>query len=129
MSSAIPSLRSLEEWERLWARLGEPAPFCVLVFKRSPICPISHAAEDEFARYVAGQPEGKGLQLTFVDVINDRPVSQRIAQDTQVRHASPQALLLAQGRRILWQESHGGINADSLESAFGFLDGELAGKS
>src|SRR5262245_43649977 len=107
--ASVQVLKEEQDWERLWVRLGGSHPFCLLIFKRSPICPTSHAAEEEFANFVAGKAERKGLQFVLVDVINARPISQRIARDTQVRHASPQALLLAQaskGPRVLWHESH-----------------------
>ncbi len=86
----------------------------LLVFKHSPICPVSARALMEWERFVMAHPEAA---LGFVDVVGDRPVARGLAESSGVRHESPQAILFADGIAI-WDESHGGITEDSLTTAW-----------
>jgi bacillithiol system protein YtxJ len=52
----------------------------------------------------------------WVRVIEERPVSLRLAALTGVPHQSPQALLVRDGR-ALWHDSHRGITAEALAGA------------
>jgi bacillithiol system protein YtxJ len=49
-------------------------------------------------------------------VVEDRPVSMHVADQTGVRHQSPQAILLYRGEPV-WDESHYRITQDSMEAA------------
>jgi bacillithiol system protein YtxJ len=113
----VEPLDSLPAWEQLWAAQAAADAPPALVFKRSPTCPISHRAEDAFDRFAASLKAGAALRLYRVDVIAARPVSQRIAADTGVKHESPQALLLGPGRKVLWQASHHAIDEQTLAMA------------
>jgi bacillithiol system protein YtxJ len=84
---------------------SETAP--VFVFKHSTSCPISAEAYRNVARYVAGAaPEDP--QVWLVKVIEDRPVSNKLAESLGVQHKSPQ-LILVHNRAALWSASHHGI--------------------
>ena len=84
-----------------------------LLFKHSPVCPISARAFREYERFVAEEPD---VPTGFVNVIAGRPLSLRAAEATGVAHESPQALLIRDGAAV-WSASHGAITLDSLLDA------------
>ena len=86
----------------------------VLLFKHSPVCPISAAALDEFRAFRAAHPDAPTL---FVDVIADRPTARGIADRCGVRHESPQAILFESGLPV-WHTSHDRITAETLAAAW-----------
>lgn len=78
----------------------------VLVFKRSPTCPISHHAEAEWDRYLAQRPaSAPPLQHARVDVIAQRGLARGLTAALKIRHESPQALLFRAGA-LTWHDSH-----------------------
>ena len=113
----IQMLTEMKDWELLWDEEGSEDAGAVLLFKRSPSCPTSFAAEDIFRDFVKKLPASKDLRVMMVDVINSRPISQRIARDTGITHESPQAMLLSRGHNIVWHASHMNITSDALADA------------
>ncbi len=85
----------------------------VLIFKHSTQCPISTQAYEEFTDFAEGVPH---LICGAVLVIENRKLSNKIAERFGVRHESPQALLIKDGR-VLWHASHWSISSDSLSEA------------
>src|SRR5262249_13541869 len=85
----------------------------VLIFKHSTQCSISIQAYEEFTEFVEAIP---GLICGAVLVIENRKLSNAIADRFGVRHESPQALLIKDGR-VLWHASHWSISSDSLSEA------------
>jgi len=90
---------------------GSPA---VMLFKHSPICPISARALEEWRRFTAEHPQAPTV---FVDVIADRAVARGIAAECGVPHQSPQAILFRNGKPA-WNASHDDITAESLAAAW-----------
>jgi bacillithiol system protein YtxJ len=86
----------------------------VLLFKHSPICPVSDAAHAEWQQFRSEHPETPTL---FVDVIADRPVARGLSDESGIPHASPQAILFADGQPV-WNASHNAITAASLSAAW-----------
>ena len=84
-----------------------------MLFKHSPVCPISARAHEEWRAFTAAHPE---LPTLFVDVIADRAVARGLADECGVPHASPQAILFRAGRPV-WDASHDAITAASLARA------------
>jgi bacillithiol system protein YtxJ len=84
-----------------------------LIFKHSTRCSTSAVVKGRLER-------GKGpetIDFYYLDLINYRPVSNRIADLFQVDHESPQVLLIRDGQCI-YDESHMGITmADIVEAA------------
>jgi bacillithiol system protein YtxJ len=115
--AAIETLSSVQDWNILWEAQKAEDAGGLLVFKRSPICPTSHFVEANFNRFVNALPQSKDLKIVSVDVVNARPVSQRIAADTKIRHESPQALLISRGQNIIWNASHGDVDEAALTQA------------
>src|SRR5262249_13954510 len=85
----------------------------VLIFKHSTQCPISSQAYEEFTDFAEGV---KNLVCGSVLVIENRKLSNAIAERFGVRHESPQALLIKDGR-VIWHASHWSITSDSLNDA------------
>jgi bacillithiol system protein YtxJ len=113
----IEPITDIQQWQQLYSGLAAPDARPLLVFKRSPICPTSFAVESVFARFIRELPETRNVRVVSVDVVAARPVSQRVAADTGIRHESPQALLIGPGPKVLWHDSHGGVDEESLEKA------------
>ena len=85
----------------------------VLIFKHSTQCAISAQAYEEFVDFAEG---ADNLTCGSVLVIENRKLSNAIADRFGVRHQSPQALLIKDGR-VIWHASHWSITTDSLRDA------------
>ena len=85
----------------------------LLLFKHSPTCPVSAQA---FYEYRAFHEEHPDVPTLWLDVGEERPVSQAIAESTGVTHESPQALWIEDGA-VTWHASHGAITRASLAEA------------
>ena len=80
----------------------------VLLFKHSNACPISARAYQ--------QMEGVKTPVSIVVVQKSRDVSRQVEQRTGVRHETPQALIIRNGRAV-WNASHFDITSDVVEQA------------
>lgn len=92
-----------------------------LLFKHSTRCPISAHAHDEYQEWLAAAGEDR-VRTARVLVVEARPVSNAIAERLKVRHESPQAILIEDGK-VLWHASHHSITADALRSRCGGASG------
>ena len=88
----------------------------VWIFKHSLTCPISGVAWAEFKRFAADHPQGNGTVFAVIEIQYARPVSAALAERTGVRHQSPQAILLREGR-VSWHASHYDIDGAALRQA------------
>ncbi len=80
----------------------------VLLFKHSNSCPIS-------ARAYRQMQEVK-TPVSILVVQDSREVSREVESRTGVRHETPQALVLRNGRAV-WAASHFDISSDAVERA------------
>jgi len=87
----------------------------VLVFKHSTQCPISGAAYRRMAKYLEKAGDD-APPFYFVKVIERRPVSQGIAKKLDVKHESPQLILLKDNKAV-WSTSHHAITSEALTKA------------
>ena len=76
-----------------------------VIFKHSTRCSISSMAKNRLER--TSIPSD--LPFYILDLIRFRPISNKIAQEFQVRHESPQVLIIVDGECI-YDESHSGID-------------------
>lgn len=81
----------------------------VVIFKHSTRCEISNMAKNRLER--AATPEG--VIFYYLDLLRHRELSNKIATDFRVPHASPQVLLIRDGSCV-YDESHNGINMDEI---------------
>jgi bacillithiol system protein YtxJ len=85
----------------------------VLIFKHSTQCPISTHVYADFKGFAESSPD---LLSVLVLVIENRRLSNAIAERLKVRHESPQAIVVKEGRAV-WHASHWSITPDSLNEA------------
>jgi bacillithiol system protein YtxJ len=100
-------LESISRWEEL-LELSRQQP--VLVFKHSTRCSISVMALDRINRKWEPGTENS-FSPWYLDLLNHREISNRIAADTGVEHQSPQLLLIKDGKCIK-AESHQAIRLE-----------------
>ncbi len=81
----------------------------IILFNNDPYCPISRRAYR--------QVEALAHPIALVDVSRYTDVTRHISQRTQVRHESPQIIILHQGKAV-WTASHGAITQQAVEQAF-----------
>lgn len=77
------------------------------IFKHSTRCPISAAAKARMER--SWEEENSGIPVFYVDVIQDRELSNKLAEHFKVVHQSPQILLIKNGE-CSYNASHTGIS-------------------
>ena len=102
--------------EDLAALLSESDHKHVFVFKHSTRCPVSSAANREYYAFSDQSESEDSLIFGHVDLIQNRDVSDAIAEKLSIPHQSPQAILVKGGKAI-WNASHGNITQKALESA------------
>lgn len=98
-------IKSVDEWKKVLEKSSEKP---VVVFKHSTTCPISAHAYGEFNSF------DKPFDRYLVKVIEHRPVSNEISNDLGIKHESPQAFVIANGK-VVWNASHRKITKRELE--------------
>ena len=102
-----PSVREIADAAALAAAIESPQ---AVLFKHSTRCPVSAYVIDEVTEFAEDHPE---WPVYVLKVIERRPLSNEAAERLGVRHESPQAFVLHQGR-VQWHGSHNEITADAL---------------
>lgn len=80
-----------------------------LIFKHSTRCSISSMAKSRLERGTT--PDG--IDFYYLDLIKYRNISQKIVDEFDVSHESPQVLLIKNGVCV-YDESHSGISMDEI---------------
>ena len=96
--SPLPEIGSLLEQE------------VVVLFKHSATCSVSWAAHAHVKRFQERHPD---VPVYLVAVQKDRTASQQIAQRLNIRHESPQLIVLRRGV-VASVASHGAITEEML---------------
>ena len=112
MHPDIQELRSLEDVEAL---IAASASHPVLLLKHSYSCGTSAQALDELLAHV-DERGASDVRVAMVTVQTHRSVSNEIAARLGVRHETPQALLIRDGK-VVWQASHFRVTADAIAAA------------
>lgn len=84
-----------------------------IIFKHSTRCNISSIAKNRLERGNT-LPEA---DFYYLDLIQHRQLSDKIAEDFKVYHESPQILLIKNGNCV-YDESHNGINTEDIIEQF-----------
>ena len=100
------SFVNLDTFEKLDELFEKSKQTPVILFKHSITCPISTDASAQMSII--------GADVNLVVVQISRQISNEIETRTKVRHESPQAIVLKNGRPI-FDASHYEITADSIE--------------
>lgn len=98
-----------DEWNELLSGSQEKP---VVILKHSTACPVSFNALKEYEAYLGKAPNA-GVDYALVKVIESRPVSNQIAEDTGVKHASPQILYI-KNKETIWNTSHWAITEEHI---------------
>lgn len=118
-----PDLTSLEHVDELHRLIDESQSRPVLLFKHSHSCGASLEALDELVAYLndrgperSAPRDSRRPQYAMVTVQTHRAISNAVAQRLGVRHETPQALLIRDGR-VVWSASHFRVTAAAVEDA------------
>jgi bacillithiol system protein YtxJ len=101
----------LSDLAMLEAAIAESLERPVLLFKHSRLCGVSCEALDEVRTYV--ERAGSTAACKMITVQSHRDVSERAAMRLGIRHETPQAIVLRDGRPV-WSASHFRITAAEL---------------
>ena len=110
--SVAKELNDLTEFENMWQASHERP---VLFFKHSTSCPISVRAYQQFQQYLEDEAS-QHAQNALIIVQTARPVSNRLAELSGVKHESPQAILVRNGQAV-WHDSHFELKKHTLAAA------------
>ena len=80
-----------------------------IIFKHSTRCSISSVAKNRLER----STPPSNVDFYFLDLIQHRNISGKIAEEFSVYHESPQILLIKNGECV-YDESHSGISMDEI---------------
>jgi bacillithiol system protein YtxJ len=99
----------LTEFSQLTEIIAQSNSRIQVIFKHSTRCPISSMAKNRLERSIA--PEL--IDFYYLDLIAYRHLSDKIAEDFNVFHESPQVLMIKNGGCI-YNESHSGIHMEAI---------------
>lgn len=99
-----------------WHEQVAALPMAIL-YKHSPTCELSGMAVHEVKQFATAHDE---VPIFMVDVLSQRSLSNHIEAHLQIRHESPQAIILQLGRAV-WNASHRRVNSASLANALAQL--------
>ena len=102
-----PLLREVPDAGALEAVIASPR---AVLFKHSTRCEVSAYIIDEVIDFAEANPK---WPVYLLRVIEQRPLSNTVTERLGVRHESPQAFVLQQGR-VCWHGSHNEVTADTL---------------
>ena len=98
-------LRSIHQIDQIREESGKNP---ILIFKYSSRCSISRMALDRLERNWK-EEEMTRIKPYFLDLITYREISNRIADEFDVEHESPQVLIIENGKSV-YDQSHMGID-------------------
>lgn len=105
-------LTALTDVSEIETAIAESKRRPVLLFKHSRYCGVSAEALDELQSHIDSAPVDAAYRM--VTVQTHRGVSDAVAQRLGLRHETPQAILLRDGK-IVWNASHFRITASQLD--------------
>jgi monothiol bacilliredoxin len=111
MHPDIAQLQRTEELDQLLANTSERP---LLIFKHSLTCGTSAEALDELIDHL--NEDRLDARYAIVTVQSHREISNAVSARLGVRHETPQALLIRDGR-VIWSASHFRVTAAAVQSA------------
>ena len=103
---------ALTDQEQIEKLESESKEKCVAIFKHSTRCGISRMVLNNFERnYDLKETDHK---IYFLDLLANRDISNRVAEKFNVRHESPQIIILKNGE-VVHHASHQSIEVESLK--------------
>jgi bacillithiol system protein YtxJ len=112
MRPDLKALRQLSDLDRL---LAGSAQRPVLLFKHSHSCGTSLEALDQLIEHL-DEARHHDTDYAVVTVQTHRDISNAVSARLGMRHETPQALLIRDGR-VIWSASHFRVTADAMAKA------------
>lgn len=112
MHPDLTTLTRVDQFDRL---LAESDNRPLLLFKHSYACGTSFEALDELIEHLNTR-RGIAAAYAMVTVQTHRDVSNAVSHRLGIRHQTPQALLIKDGR-VVWSASHFSVTADAVARA------------
>jgi bacillithiol system protein YtxJ len=109
-------LTPLTDLPALDAAILESSERPVLLFKHSRYCGVSAEALDELQSHIDNA--AADIAYRMITVQTHRPISDAVSLRLGLRHETPQAILLRDGK-IIWNASHFRITARQLDDILG----------
>lgn len=109
-----PDLTPIHGLDELDHALGESRHRPLVLFKHSYSCGVSAEALDELLTHLADKR--RDARYAMVTVQTHRDVSNAISARLGIRHETPQALVVHDGR-VVWSASHFRVSAAALDKA------------
>ncbi|MCR6095490.1 bacillithiol system redox-active protein YtxJ [Salipaludibacillus agaradhaerens] len=104
-------MNKLTDSTELTQLLKNEATFFLL--KNSTTCPVSSDAFQEMETYAK---TNETLPVYYLNVQELRDVSNKVAEDFDIKHESPQLILFKQGKAV-WNTSHWNVTGKNAEEA------------
>jgi bacillithiol system protein YtxJ len=107
------NIESIEEYRHAIDKSFEKP---ILFFKHSTTCFISKAVKKNFEKQITESADKDKVELYYLDLLHFRPISNLMANDLNVTHQSPQAILLKNGD-VIYSASHENIDFQNVLEA------------
>ena len=114
--SLLPSWTALTSADQLDQIMEDSHQKPVFIFKHSVRCGISAMAKYNLER--EWDFEDEQFDFYYLDIFQNRPISNQIAHQLDVIHQSPQLILIRNGHSV-FDTSHHLVHAQSIKSALG----------
>lgn len=88
----------------------------VLFFKHSTTCFISKKVKKNLEKQIHNSDDKNKIDLYYLDLLHFRPISNLMANDLNVTHQSPQAILIKNGE-VKYNASHDSIDFQDVVKA------------
>ncbi|GMR25080.1 MAG: bacillithiol system redox-active protein YtxJ [Ignavibacteria bacterium] len=109
----IRKLKDKKGWEELINIF--PNDNEIIIYKHSPICPLSHSVNLILKGWSKSQIQKKNkLKIFKINVILSRTLSGTIEKDLNIIHQSPQIIWLDKNMKVKYHASHYDITEDEL---------------
>ncbi len=103
---------ALTEAEQIDKIESESKDQCIMIFKHSTRCGISRMVLNNFEKeYDLTEEDHK---MYFLDLLANRDISNLVAERFEVRHESPQLIIVKDGK-VVHHASHHSIEVESLK--------------
>lgn len=94
---------AISEIEKLNSLLSKSEKLPQVIYKHSTRCSVSYLAKEELERHMNTLTEHADMHM--INVVEERELSNVVAEKLNIRHESPQVLVL-KNRQVIWSGSH-----------------------
>ncbi|MDZ7657917.1 bacillithiol system redox-active protein YtxJ [Fodinibius sp.] len=119
--NSVKNAFSGSETSEIWEMISDPSqvdPIIEasnekpqLIYKHSHRCSVCFVAKGDLE--MGADDIKEHADMHFVNVVRSRDASNEIASELDVRHESPQAILV-DNSEVVWHGSHGSIDTDTI---------------